>query len=76
MNSVDYVGIAGIGSYIPPKIITNDDISKLVDTSDEWIVERTGIRERRVVDKDTSTSDIATIAAKGPYKMEAFHQKK
>lgn len=64
MNSVDYVGIAGIGSYIPPKIITNDDISKLVDTSDEWIVERTGIRERRVVDKDTSTSDIATIAAK------------
>ncbi len=64
MNSVYSVGIAGIGSYVPPKVITNEDLSKLVDTSNEWIIERTGIRERRVVDNNTSTSDIATIAAK------------
>jgi len=64
LNSVYSVGIAGIGSYVPPKVITNEDLSKLVDTSNEWIIERTGIRERRVVDNNTSTSDIATIAAK------------
>lgn len=59
-----YVGISGIGSYVPEKVITNHDIAKIVDTSNEWIVERTGIRERRIVQKDTTTSDIATIAAK------------
>lgn len=64
MNTVYSVGIAGIGSYVPEKVITNEDLSKLVDTSDEWIVQRTGIRERRIVDDSTSTSDIATIAAK------------
>jgi len=64
LNTVYPVGIAGIGSYVPEKVITNEDLSKLVDTSDEWIVQRTGIRERRIVDDNTSTSDIATIAAK------------
>ena len=64
MNKLYSVGITGIGSYVPEKVITNFDISKIVDTSDEWIVERTGIRERRIVDKNVSTSDIATIAAK------------
>lgn len=64
MNTVYPVGIAGIGSYVPEKVITNEDLSKLVDTSDEWIVQRTGIRERRIVDDNTSTSDIATIAAR------------
>lgn len=64
MNTVYPVGIAGIGSYVPEKAITNEDLSKLVDTSDEWIVQRTGIRERRIVDDNTSTSDIATIAAR------------
>jgi len=64
LNTVYSVGIAGIGSYVPSKVITNEDLSKLVDTSNEWIVQRTGIRERRIVDDSTSTSDIATIAAK------------
>jgi 3-oxoacyl-[acyl-carrier-protein] synthase-3 len=64
LNTVYPVGIAGIGSYVPEKVITNEDLSKLVDTSDEWIVQRTGIRERRIVDDNTSTSDIATIAAR------------
>jgi 3-oxoacyl-[acyl-carrier-protein] synthase-3 len=55
--------IAGVGSCVPPKIVTNDDISKLVDTNDAWIRERTGIAERRVSDEGTATSDLAVIAA-------------
>jgi len=58
------VGILGIGSYLPEKILTNRDLEKIVDTSDEWILTRTGIRERRICEKNQATSDIATIAAK------------
>ncbi len=57
------VGIIGTGYYAPEKIVTNADLEKLVDTNDEWIVERTGISERRVVDEHTTTSDIAVRAA-------------
>jgi len=57
-------GIIGTGSYVPEQIITNADLEKLVDTSDEWIKTRTGIEERRITDKNTACSDIATIAAK------------
>ena len=57
------VGITGTGSYVPERVITNKDLEKLVDTSDEWIVTRTGIRERRIADKDVASSDMATIAA-------------
>ena len=57
------VGISGLGSYLPEKIITNDDLSKMVDTSNDWIVERTGISERRVVEDNIAASDIATLAA-------------
>ena len=56
--------ITGTGSCLPEKIITNDELSKMVDTSDEWIKERTGIRQRRVSDADTATSDLALCAAK------------
>ncbi|TCO79002.1 beta-ketoacyl-ACP synthase III [Marinisporobacter balticus] len=62
-NQLRPVGILGTGSYLPEKIITNHDIEKMVDTSDEWIVTRTGIKERRIADKDTATSDLATKAA-------------
>ncbi|MFA6548667.1 MAG: beta-ketoacyl-ACP synthase III [Candidatus Margulisiibacteriota bacterium] len=55
--------ILGVGSAIPPKVVTNDDLSKIVDTNDEWIQARTGIRERRVTDYETSTSDLAIKAA-------------
>ena len=58
-----YGGIIGIGSYVPEKVITNADLEKTIDTSDSWIVERTGIRERRVVAEGQATSDLATIAA-------------
>ncbi len=57
------VSIVGTGSYTPEKRLTNEDLSKLVDTSDEWITTRTGIKERRVAAKDEQTSDMATKAA-------------
>lgn len=57
------VGISGIGSFVPDRVLTNDDMSKLVDTSHEWIIERTGIEERRIVDKDTASSDLGIQAA-------------
>jgi 3-oxoacyl-[acyl-carrier-protein] synthase-3 len=57
------VGIAGTGSYVPEKILTNEDLSRMVDTSDEWIFTRTGIKERRVVEKGTGVSDLAYIAS-------------
>lgn len=60
----DAVMIAGTGSYLPEKILTNDDLSKIVDTNDEWIATRTGIRNRRIAAEDQSTSDLATEAAK------------
>ncbi|MBP0579183.1 ketoacyl-ACP synthase III [Labrys sp. LIt4] len=55
--------IRGIGSYLPEKRVTNDDLSKLVDTSDEWIVQRTGIRARHQAAEGEFTSDLATKAA-------------
>jgi 3-oxoacyl-[acyl-carrier-protein] synthase-3 len=54
--------IAGTGRAVPPRVLTNQDLEKLVDTSDAWIVERTGIRERRVLDESLATSDLATEA--------------
>jgi 3-oxoacyl-[acyl-carrier-protein] synthase-3 len=56
--------IAGIGSYVPEKILTNFDFEKMVDTSDEWIRTRSGIRERHVADDHQATSDLALIAGK------------
>lgn len=58
------VGISGVGSFLPEKILTNYDLSKIVDTSNEWIVERTGIETRRILEEGLSTSDTATIAGK------------
>lgn len=55
--------IAGTGSAVPDRILTNFDLEKMVDTSDEWIVERTGIRERRIASEDVVTSDLASQAA-------------
>ena len=57
------VSIVGTGSYLPEKVLTNDDLSRMVDTSDEWITTRTGIKERRIAAKDEQTSDMATKAA-------------
>ena len=55
--------IASIAAYVPPRVLTNADLEKLVDTSDEWIMQRVGIRERRVVDPGMATSDLAEEAS-------------
>src|SRR6516165_2292578 len=57
------VSIVGTGSYVPEKRVTNADMAKIVDTSDEWITTRTGIKERRIAAKDETTSEMATKAA-------------
>lgn len=63
-NASEYpVMIAGTGSYVPEKVVTNADLAKLVDTSDEWITSRTGIKERRIAADDEFTSHLATNAA-------------
>jgi 3-oxoacyl-[acyl-carrier-protein] synthase III len=56
--------VIGCGAYLPEKIVTNDDLAKFVDTSDNWIRERTGIRERRIVKDGEKTSDLALGAAR------------
>jgi 3-oxoacyl-[acyl-carrier-protein] synthase-3 len=55
--------IIGVGSCVPEKVVTNDDLAKFVDTNDDWIRTRTGIRQRRVADEKTATSDLALVAA-------------
>lgn len=57
------VGILGLGTYVPERIMTNFDLEKMVDTSDTWIVERTGIRQRHIAAPEQATSDLAAIAA-------------
>ena len=64
MKSVRPVQISGIGCYVPERVLTNHDLSKIVDTSDEWILQRTGISERRIVDKGKATSDMAEQAVR------------
>lgn len=56
--------ISALGTYVPPRLLTNADLEKMVDTSDEWIMARVGIRERHIVDKGVATSDLAVEAAK------------
>jgi 3-oxoacyl-[acyl-carrier-protein] synthase-3 len=58
------ISITGIGAYAPTRVVTNDDLSEMMDTSDEWIVERTGIRERRIAGDEQALSDLALPAAR------------
>ncbi|UII32365.1 ketoacyl-ACP synthase III [Fulvivirga ulvae] len=60
-----YSKIAGVGHYVPERVVTNDDLSKLMDTNNEWIIERTGIRERRFIDSKKDT--VANMAAKATH---------
>ena len=61
--------IAGTGMYMPERVLTNHDLEKMVDTSDQWIIERTGIRERRMAAPDQASSDLALIAAQRALEM-------
>jgi len=67
------ISLAGIGSYVPERCITNDDIATLVETSDDWIASRTGIRTRHVVSGDESVADLAIAAAKDALASAGMH---
>ena len=56
--------ITSVGAYVPPRLLTNADLEKMVETNDEWIVERTGIKQRHLVESGVATSDLAECAAK------------
>jgi 3-oxoacyl-[acyl-carrier-protein] synthase-3 len=58
------VKISALGTYVPPRLLTNADLERMVETNDQWIMDRTGIRERHLVEKGVATSDLAVEAAK------------
>ncbi len=63
MSEMNKTGIIGVGKYLPERVLTNADLEKIVDTNDEWIVTRTGIKERRIAGDEEATSDLAYKAA-------------
>ncbi|MGB3112301.1 MAG: beta-ketoacyl-ACP synthase 3, partial [Candidatus Omnitrophota bacterium] len=65
---VKKAGILGVGKYLPSNVLTNADLERMVDTTDEWITTRTGIKERRIAAENEATSDMAAKAAKGALK--------
>lgn len=73
MNKKFGVKIAGTGSYFPERILTNADLEKMVDTSDEWITTRTGIKERRIAHKQQATSDLALEASREALKSAGMN---
>lgn len=73
MNKKIGVKIAGTGSYFPEKVLTNSDLEKMVDTSDEWITTRTGIKERRIAHKQQATSDLALEASREALKAAGMN---
>jgi 3-oxoacyl-[acyl-carrier-protein] synthase III len=64
LRQLQRVKISALGTYVPPRLLTNADLEKMVDTTDQWIMERVGIRERHIVDKGVAASDLAVEAAK------------
>lgn len=73
MTSIQPCGIIGLGAYLPEKILTNADLEKMVETSDDWIRTRTGIVERRLAQKGQSSSDLALEAAREALKNAALN---
>ncbi len=64
MSQLVRAKISALGTYVPPRVLSNDDLEKMVETSNDWILERTGIRERHLVDKGVATSDLAVEAGR------------
>ena len=64
MKALQQAKITALGTYVPPRLLTNQDLEKMVDTSNDWILERTGVRERHIVDKGVASSDLAVEAIK------------
>jgi len=56
--------ISSLATYVPPRLLTNADLEKMVETSDDWIIQRTGIKQRHIVDPGVATSDLAAEAAR------------
>jgi 3-oxoacyl-[acyl-carrier-protein] synthase-3 len=75
VNMTRYGNIIGWGKYIPPKVITNADLEKTLDTSDEWIVERSGIRERHIVSEGENTSQMSIAAARAALEVAGLRPK-
>lgn len=76
MNSPIRAKISALGTYVPPHVLTNADLEKMVDTSNDWILERVGIRERHIADRDVAASDMAVAAVKNllashPFDLQA-----
>jgi len=69
------IGIIGLGMYVPSKVLTNFDLEKIVDTNDQWIQTRTGIKERRIAEPGTTTSDLAYHAARQALKQAKLDPK-
>ena len=67
--------IIGSGHYVPERVLTNADLERIVDTTDDWITTRTGIKERRIVDESQACSDLAYAAAKSALEMAAIDAK-
>ena len=68
MTQEKKVGILGLGKHLPDNVMTNKDLENMVDTTDEWITKRTGIKERRIAGTDEATSDMALAAAENALK--------
>ena len=66
--------VIGVGSYLPKKFSTNHDLAKIIDTSDEWISTRTGIKKRHIADEDEHTSDLATCALQRALESAGIHE--
>jgi 3-oxoacyl-[acyl-carrier-protein] synthase III len=66
--------IQGTGSYVPPRILHNRDLEKILDTTDEWITQRTGVRERRIAEPEVAASDLALEAANAALEMAQFEK--
>ncbi len=69
------IGIVGTGSYLPERVLSNFDLEKVLNTSDEWIYQRTGVRERRIADPDVNTSDLAREASLRAMEMAGISAK-
>lgn len=73
MTGLRAVGIRGTGGYVPERVLTNDDLSRMVDTNDEWITTRTGIKERRISAPEQATSHLAIQAARKALERAELH---
>src|SRR6478672_3927751 len=71
----DPISITGLGAYVPERVVTNDELATIVDTNDEWITERTGIKERRIAAPEEAFTDLALPAARAALQQAGVEAK-